>query len=172
MNGRLEKLLPAKLTDKWVGGSRDKERFIGEIQKEHPVFEIFQGTHQSYFMTTAFSGIFGSIPAEESQILAKLEDGTPLLMARDAGSGRSLLFTSSLNMEWNDLPLKSVFLPFLHQMVKYSTSHQENKPAFEVGEVIPMSVVNPMLGKALNQISRTQSFTMPRSLPSSESSAP
>jgi hypothetical protein len=140
-------------------GSDSQQRFIGEIQKLHPVFEIFQSVHHSYFMTTPFSAVFQSTPHESSQVLAKFEDGTPFLIAKGAGRGRSLLLTSSLNMEWNDLPLRSVFLPFLHQLVKYSTNFEEDRPAFGVGEVIPLSALNPMLGKALGRISATSSFS-------------
>jgi hypothetical protein len=53
------------------------------------------------------------------------------------------------------LPLKSVFLPFLHQLVKYSTHYDEEQSAFAVGDVVPLSKLNPMLGKALNKLSGT-----------------
>jgi hypothetical protein len=158
LNERLNRVLPAKLTDKLGAGTDNKERFIGEMLKQHPVFDIFQSVHHSYFMTTPFSGLFQSVPAESGQVLAKLEDGTPLLIAGNTGKGRSLLFTSSLNMEWNDLPLKSVFLPFLQQMVKYSIGFEEERHAFAAGDIIPMSILNPMLGKALSRISKTSSF--------------
>jgi hypothetical protein len=148
LSQRLERVLPAKLGNKLSTSSGNKELFIGEIQRQHPIFEIFQNVHHSYFMTTPFYGAFQSLPNESSQVLARLDDGSPLLLTRNVGKGRSLLFTSSLNIEWNDLPLKSVFLPFLHQMVKYSTSYEAEQYAFVVGEVIPMSVLNPMLGRA------------------------
>jgi hypothetical protein len=159
LSQRLERVLPAKLGNKLSTSSGNKELFIGEIQRQHPIFEIFQNVHHSYFMTTPFYGAFQSLPNESSQVLARLDDGSPLLLTRNVGKGRSLLFTSSLNIEWNDLPLKSVFLPFLHQMVKYSTSYEAEQYAFVVGEVIPMSVLNPMLGRALNRISRSSSYS-------------
>jgi Aerotolerance regulator N-terminal/von Willebrand factor type A domain len=159
LSQRLERVLPAKLGNKLSTSSGNKELFIGEIQRQHPIFEIFQNVHHSYFMTTPFYGAFQSLPNESSQVLARLDDGSPLLLTRNLGKGRSLLFTSSLNIEWNDLPLKSVFLPFLHQMVKYSTSYEAEQYAFVVGEVIPMSVLNPMLGRALNRISRSSSYS-------------
>jgi hypothetical protein len=159
LSQRLERVLPAKLGNKLSTSSGNKELFIGEIQRQHPIFEIFQNVHHSYFMTTPFYGAFQSLPNESSQVLARLDDGSPLLLTRNLGKGRSVLFTSSLNIEWNDLPLKSVFLPFLHQMVKYSTSYEAEQYAFVVGEVIPMSVLNPMLGRALNRISRSSSYS-------------
>ncbi len=46
-------------------------------------------------------------------MLIRLDDGTPLLLERGVGAGRVLLFTSSLDREWNDLPVQPVFVPFL-----------------------------------------------------------
>ncbi len=152
LNETLEKVLPASL-GKPSTGADGKTHFIGEMQKQHPVFEGFQPVHHSYFMTTPFSGVVQNRPQQSSTVLASLEDGTPLLIEQTFGKGRSLLFTSSLNMDWNDLPLKSVFLPFLHQLVKYGTHYNEEQSAFAVGEVVPFSTLNPMLGKALNKLS-------------------
>ena len=46
-------------------------------------------------------------------MLIRLDDGTPLLIESHAGRGRVLLFTSSLDREWNDLPVQPVFVPFV-----------------------------------------------------------
>ena len=154
LNEALEQVLPASMTT--LGSSIDrKTHFIGEMQQQHPVFNGFRPIHHSYFMTTPFSGVVQSKPKQSSTVLASLEDGTPLLIELAFGKGRSLLFTSSLNMDWNDLPLKSVFLPFLHQLVKHSAHYDEEESAFAVGEVVSLSRLNPMLGKALNKLSGT-----------------
>ncbi len=154
LNETLGKVLPGSL-GKPNSSSDGKTHFIGEMQKQHPVFDGFQPVHHSYFMTTPFSGVVQTQPQQSSVVLASLEDGTPLLIEQTFGKGRSLLFTSSFNMDWNDLPLKSVFLPFLHQLVKYSTHYDEEQSAFAVGDVVPLSRLNPMLGKALNKLSGT-----------------
>ncbi len=157
-NLRLEKLLPAKLTAKDISGG-NKVSYIGEIQKQHPIFQGFQPVHYSYFMTTPFSGYFQAKPLDNAHVLLKLEDGNPLLLEKTIGKGRSLLFASSLNMDWNDLPLKSVFLPFVQQLVQYSINYQSGQNSFTVGEVIPFDKLNPMLRKALNKIpSASSSF--------------
>ena len=43
----------------------------------------------------------------------RLADGTPLLLERAMGAGRVLLFTSSLDREWNDLPVQPAFVPLM-----------------------------------------------------------
>jgi uncharacterized membrane protein len=156
--GPIEKVLPARITAAYKANASKKELFIGEIQKQHPIFKVFEAVHYSYFQSTPFSGYLQCAPHEGSQVLARLEDGSPLLVEAPVGKGRSLLFTSSLNMDWNDLPLKSIFLPFCQQLVKYSVNFEESPNAFSVGDVIPLGKLNPLLGKLLNS-KRTESFS-------------
>ena len=47
-------------------------------------------------------------------------------LKRRTGKGRVLLFTSSLGPSWNDLPLTPLYLPFIHQMVRYAGTREEN----------------------------------------------
>jgi VWA domain-containing protein/aerotolerance regulator-like protein len=152
LTGPIEKILPAHLTTVYKAESGKKELTMGEIQKQHPIFNIFGAVHYSYFLGTPFSGYVQCIPHEASHVLVRFEDGSPLLVEAAVGKGRSLLFTSSLNMDWNDLPLKSVFLPFCQQLAKYSVNFEEIPKAFSVGEVILLSKLNPLLDKLLKEI--------------------
>lgn len=57
-------------------------------------------------------------PAAESPvILAQLSTGDPLLLETRRGDGRILVFSSSLDRTWNDLPAKSDYVPFLHEAI-------------------------------------------------------
>jgi len=158
--GPIERLLPARVTGMYKADASRKELFIGEMQKEHPIFSVFGAVHYSYFLGTPFSGYLQCAPNEASQVLARLENGSPLLIEATVGKGRSLFFTSSLNMDWNDLPLKSIFLPFCQQLVKYALNFEESPNSFTVGDVIPLEKLNPLLGKLLKRISSgTESFS-------------
>jgi hypothetical protein len=59
-------------------------------------------------------------------VLARFEDGSPALLEARTGKGRVMLFTSSLGPSWNDLPLTPLYLPFIHQMVRYAGAREEN----------------------------------------------
>lgn len=156
--GSIEKVLPARVTGVYKTDASKKQLFIGEIQKQHPIFNVFEAVHYSYFQGTPFLGYLQCVPQEGSQVLARLEDGSPLLIETAVGKGRSLLFTSSLNMDWNDLPLKSIFLPFCQQLVKHSVNFEERPNAFSVGDVVPLGKLNPLLTTVLNR-NRTESFS-------------
>jgi hypothetical protein len=47
------------------------------------------------------------------------------LIEGSAGKGRVLLFTSSFGPSWNDLALTPLYLPFVHQMIRYAGSREE-----------------------------------------------
>jgi hypothetical protein len=72
-----------------------------------------------------------------ARVLARFDDGSPALLERRAGSGRVLLWTSTLDLGWNDMPLKPVFLPFVHTTVRYLADFSEPPASLTVGQVVP-----------------------------------
>src|SRR4029079_14106586 len=46
---------------------------------------------------------------------------------------------STLDIEWNDLAVKPIFLPFVHQMARYLAAYREPEPWLTVGEVLDPS---------------------------------
>jgi len=50
--------------------------------------------------------------------LLTLKGGSPLLLAADVGQSRLYLFTSSADLDWNDLALKAAYLPLIHGLLK------------------------------------------------------
>ena len=46
------------------------------------------------------------------------------------------MWTSSLDLEWNDLPVKPVFLPFVHRMVTTWRRIATSPPWLTVGQVL------------------------------------
>jgi hypothetical protein len=55
----------------------------------------------------------------DARIVAKLADGTPLLLDKPIGQGHVLLFTSGLENVTNDLPLHPEFVAFVDQAARY-----------------------------------------------------
>ena len=55
------------------------------------------------------------------------------------GQGRVMLFASSLDTEWNNLPLQGLYLPFAHESLRYLAQATEKERAYRIGEVIDLS---------------------------------
>jgi hypothetical protein len=55
----------------------------------------------------------------DARVVARLSDQTPLLLDQQAGQGRILIFTSTLDNIANDFPLHASFVPFVEQASRY-----------------------------------------------------
>src|SRR5689334_23025605 len=122
-NNALQQLAPAVLREP-VQTKSGESAAITDVKFDHPIFEVFQ---QSGRLAGAnVVGYFRSEPRANATTLARFEDGSPALIEGTAGKGRVLLFTSSLGPSWNDLPLTPLYLPFIHQMVRYAGKREAN----------------------------------------------
>jgi uncharacterized membrane protein len=110
---------PAKLESvvRVAGGSGGDYVTMSEIKTDHPIFEVFRQSGR-----LASARVFGyhkATPREGAAVLARYEDGNPALVEATHGSGKILLFTSTLDASWNDLPLTPLFLPLVRQMTRF-----------------------------------------------------
>ena len=82
---------------------------IGSIETSHPALAGLDTLRAARF--TDYAAIEEVV--DEDQVLIRLESGDPLLIERELGNGRLLLYTSSLDRTWNELPKEPVFVPFV-----------------------------------------------------------
>jgi hypothetical protein len=59
----------------------------------------------------------------------ELGNRDPLLAETDAGKSRMFLFTSSADLDWNDLPLKAAYLPLIQGLLKEAIGLTGASPA-------------------------------------------
>jgi len=69
-------------------------------------------------------------------VLASFANGQPALVEGEYGKGKVLLFTSTCDLDWNNFPLRRVFLPFVHQLVGYLSAQDVRVNAYRLGEEV------------------------------------
>ncbi len=109
---------------------------LGALEYSHPVFDLFRAPRSGDFSAPRFYGYRAVDPASISA-LARFDDGAVALAEKKVGAGRVLLWTSTLDMGWTDLPLKPVYLPLVHTMTKYLADYTERPASMTVGQVVP-----------------------------------
>ena len=129
-NTSLQQISPAVLREQMQTKAGESVA-ITEVKFDHPIFEVFQESGR--LASANVIGYFRSEPKPNAAVLARFEDGSPALIEGRTGKGRVLLFTSSLGPSWNDLPLTPLYLPFVHQMVRYAGT-REDKAWYELGQ--------------------------------------
>ncbi len=103
---------------------------IRRLDESHPVFRSVAAHIDTERARVA--QFFNATPAADAAVLAELERG-PLLLERKAGAGLVLLFTTSADMDWINLPARPFFLPMLHQMVYYAGRPARRRDSVTVG---------------------------------------
>jgi hypothetical protein len=94
---------------------RDTERFlaIGDIDSTHAVLR-----NVNRFDGVKFYQVINVKPMN-SRVLAKLSDGTPLVLERQIGEGKAMAFASPFDNSVNDLPLHNSWVPFVQDSTRY-----------------------------------------------------
>ena len=165
-------LAPCKLA-RLAMADGDPPVVINQVDLRHEIFAEFAQPHsgdvslaefKQYFLVT--DSLRAAVPARFSN-----RDAHPALLERvfghdaagekepdsDEGAaprpkGKTILFVSSMDLEWNNLCLKSVFVPFVHQLTKRLCARRTGSVRnFVVGEEITHHVPKGVRKAALRR---------------------
>jgi hypothetical protein len=76
---------------------------------------------------------------DSAQVIARLDDGAPLLVERAVGEGRILMWAGTLDPHWNDLPFHPLWVPLLHQIARRSISGRDARSWFTAPHVLSLA---------------------------------
>jgi hypothetical protein len=131
-------LLPAAIGNP-IDRSRGDAARVGAVEYGHPVFEPFRAPRSGDFSPARIYGYRNVTASKDAQVLARFDGGTPAIVERRAGSGRMLIWASTLDTTWSDVPLRPIFLPFMHRAMRYLAAYKESQPWLTVGDVLDPS---------------------------------
>ena len=66
-------------------------------------------------------------------MLARLDDGEPLLVQRAVGPGKLLLLGTSMHVGWTNLPLRPIFLPFVARLTFFLAGTEHTRRELVAG---------------------------------------
>jgi hypothetical protein len=67
----------------------------------------------------------GQSRPNQSRVIARLTNQAPLLLEKQVGEGRVIVFTSTFDNVGNDLPLHASFVPFVEETARYLGGQQD-----------------------------------------------
>lgn len=119
---------------------------VGQVDTSHPAMKDSAGWADAkfYYATVMDAG--------HSRVVARLVDGTPLLMDKQIGQGHVMFFASGLDNVTNDLPLQPAFVPFVDQSARYLAGVETLSGARVVDSFVQLrSVTSEASGQAGSQ---------------------
>lgn len=110
----------------------------------HPVFDGFSAAAGQRLTRAKFNKVAEIKVEEGARVLASFSDGLPAIISSEG----VILFASSADMRWNNLPSSGGFLPLLHQMVAFAARGELRAESdFGVGETIETLVGPEWVGR-------------------------
>jgi hypothetical protein len=128
-----------------VGAQKNRFLSIGQVDTGHPVLSATEGWYSVNVSQTV------PIDADNNdQILMRLENDEPFLIERKIGLGRLLLVAGGLENQWNDLPIRPVFVSFVIEAARYLSGTDRLSKAFTAGATLPLSVSGGTSGQVID----------------------
>ncbi|MFB6264910.1 MAG: hypothetical protein ABEL76_15005, partial [Bradymonadaceae bacterium] len=141
------------LAERGEPNAQVKATQLGSVDRDHPIFRAFSGSGgQSLYSVTLYRYmLLEPSPAERARVLASNKDGAPLLLERDAGRGRVLLLTTTLDRDWTDFPIQPAYVPFVRRTLLYlarRATSQEDRDRL-VGTTVGLNVGDRVEDRAI-----------------------
>jgi Aerotolerance regulator N-terminal/von Willebrand factor type A domain len=130
---------------------------LGFLDHSHFVFEIFKAPRSGDFSAAqiyryrtvtpvaapaAAAGQSRGTAVQAPQgdrVLARFDDGAVAAAERKVGQGRVIVWASALDDSYSDLPRRPVYLPLVHQLVKYLAQFEPSRSWQTVGQVVDVA---------------------------------
>ena len=138
-NRQWGELLPVELRERnFVRGRNRPFTSITEVQWEHPIFTVFRDAHKAGLGSTQFYSYWKMEAKPEATVLARFNEGDPVLVEGLVGNGKVLVFSSSLDPVWTDFPLQSSYVPFWYRVAQYAAGWQTTPASRQINQVLPV----------------------------------
>ena len=137
-----------------VDRTRGAAARLSGIDFGHAIFEPFRAPRTGDFSTARFYSYRSLAAAKDASVLARFDTGEPALVERNAGRGRVIVFASTLDLNWSDLALKPMFLPFVHQLGRHLSGFHEQPAWLTIGQVLDIDAAEIAAGATSGSAAR------------------
>ena len=133
--------LPVKATQR-IFVPKDRGRpsvSLTTYDQNHSIFKPFKTSTRVALNSAQFYAYMNVEARPGASVLAKYEDGTPVIVESSKEDHGLIVFNSTVDSRWNDMPLKPSFLPLFHEIIRYLTRYNESRGWYSLGEAIPVT---------------------------------
>lgn len=147
--GEAGPVLPAKLTELAEHDDPTEGWTIAPASSTHPLAQVVASLPADLTATARFHSAVRAVPLPDSDTILELEGGLPLMIThQNPSKGRVMLFTSTADRSWNNLPLHPLFAILLQQSATMLSGDAPLGQDF-VGRPTAMSLPGRMVGDSV-----------------------
>jgi len=112
---------------------------IGFRDYSHQVFEVFKAPRSGDFSAVRVLRYRAIEPGPPDRGISSYHNGAVAAVEKRVGAGRVMAWTTTLDDSWTDLALRPVYLPLVHQFMRYLSQYEQTSYWSTVGQVIDLS---------------------------------
>ncbi|GJM12677.1 MAG: hypothetical protein DHS20C12_10800 [Pseudohongiella sp.] len=131
-NRQFSEIAPATIQSRGELGF-DDYLVIADFDRRHPILSPLNSD-----WSARFQNHWSLLPNEGADVLMQFDNTEPALLERSVGEGNVILFASSLDLEWNNLALQGLFLPFVHETLRHLVQQNPKQRAYQVGDSLDL----------------------------------
>ena len=113
--------------------ARGSPATVGQVDFTHPALQDAQPGRDNGGWADSKILFASAVDTAGARVVARLNDGTPLLLDKAIGEGHVLLFTTGFENLTNDLPLHPVFVAFVDRSARYLSGTERLSGSRTVG---------------------------------------
>ncbi len=119
-----------------LGDIKEKTTFQ-LLDRDQPHHALFQDLlPQKPEDQPRFYATFELAPKNNLHPLIYFADGHIALASGWKDRGRTVLFAAPLSSDWNDLPIKGLFVPLLHRLTRHLSLPPDHRTTYQVGRTV------------------------------------
>ncbi|MCX7702738.1 MAG: BatA domain-containing protein [Planctomycetota bacterium] len=121
--------------------SFDEPLLLESVDFSHPIFGSIEAVAAETLPLLRFWRIVRTEPvAKNVNILATYSNGDGALFEYQNGKGRVIFLTTTCDRDWTNLPVRTVFLPLVQELLKYSFGESDEVKSYVTGDEIKVRV--------------------------------
>ncbi len=98
--------------------------FVAAVDYDHPALATFEDPKFGNLSSVAFRSFYRLEPTAAATVLMRANAtnspaGEPLLVERQFGQGRVMLFASTIDRDWTNFPVRPSYLPWIYRLTSY-----------------------------------------------------
>jgi hypothetical protein len=124
------------------------EHEISELWNAKSAGDVTAARFYREFELTTDGSTVATQPAGPARVVMRYANGRPAIMERAWGQGRVVLFSSTADTAWNDLPVRpGIFIPLMHRTLGAIVARQDESLNVRVGQRFTYRATPDLLGR-------------------------
>ena len=131
-NRQFQAIAPALLDQQ---NGEEEYLVIADFDRRHPIMQPLESD-----WSARFQGHWRLAPSDDANVVMRFDNTEPALVEREIEEGKVILFASSMDLEWNNLPLQGLFLPFIHETLRHLVQPELKQRAYQIGDSFSLDI--------------------------------